>query len=456
MKALLVGALLCLFFCPGMAQSFSKTFSIGGSTVFSVGFLKNKDDVIELKTALPASSKTVLLNNIDKQIFKIKVAEHIAALLPENGNRFSNDHKAEIDATLDKIFEEYLKQQEDAKKEKEENEIKFGKEEYYGLSESQQTLLIEKRAELRTKQVNKFEYERTGIKKKISKLTNKQNRTDAEEKTLAVLTDSKTTYDETCLALKKLERDINELKNYRKFQVSLIGNANVISSFKIAQQAQLNGGFGIIVSKPNSIEFLGAFTISQSNDTIASIGKPSEDFGMSVLVPGVRKFSLMTSYRQRQLWPNSFSNFWSKIGICFNANVTPYTWAIKKIIQQNDDSIYTKLIPVSMDLMVPFNWVNVYKDGQEINISTDIGFTGRYLMGNINAEQRKNFLGDERIFYGGLIAGICIRFNGLRFQFHAPLLFGSHVDGLTGGQVYASMSFVANIIGNKSIGSLFK
>ena len=177
---------------------------------------------------------------------------------------------------------------------------------------------------------------------------------------------------------------------------------------------------------------------------------------MSILVPSVRKFSLMTLYRQRQLWPTSFSNFWSKIGLCFNANVTPYNWSIKKAVQTNDDSITSKLIPVSIDLMVPFNWVNVYKDGQEINISTDIGVTGRYIMGNITESQRKNFLGDGRIFYGGLITGINIRFNGLRFQFHTPILFGAHVDGLTGGQAYASMSFIANIIGNKNIGSLFK
>jgi hypothetical protein len=423
---------MLLLFCNfSSAQSFQKSFVIANKEVFNVSFYTDSINIITVKTLYLTNNvaDSNKINNIDKQIFKTIVTSQIAQLLD---SIYVITNSAEIDKTLDKAFDDYTSQVALESKKKDELELKFGRDEYYGLDSLQKDALLNKLALIRIRQQELFKMKkRFGFASDTSKFNSLEK------------------------DIKNLNREIRDLKSYRQFQVSLIGNANVISSFKIANQSQINGGFGIIVSKPNHIEFLGVFTISQANDTISSIGKSSEDFGTSILIPGVRKFSLLTSFRQRQLWPTSYSNFWNKIGIAWNVNITPYNWAIRKT-DNSSDSITAKLTPVAMDLMFPFNWVNIYKDGQDINVSTDFGFTARYLMGNIDADKRKVFLNNNPyFFYGGVIAGINIKFNGLRFQFHAPLLFGSHVDGLTGGQAYASMTFITTIVGSNPK-SLFK
>lgn len=423
------------------SQSFKKDFVIANENVFNVFFINGDNDIVTLKTQLlSANPVSAHINQIDsnkissinKQVFKALVTQQIGKL---SDNGFLLTNKTEIDATLDRLYDDYTNQLLVQQTAKDETSIKYGRDDYYGLDSTQKDLLMFKLKQLRQLQIEKFaiEKKRFGFDKALVK--------------------GKIT--PINYSIKNTQREIKDLKDYRKFQVSLVGSANVVSSFKIAQQSQINGGFGVIVSKPNHIEFIGAFTISQANDTIVSIGQSSEGFGTSILIPGVRRFSLLTSYRQCQIFPTSYSNFFSKIGIAYNVNITPYNWAIRKV-DNSSDSITAKLIPVAMDLMFPFNWVKIYKADQDISISTDIGLTGRYIMGNIGTEKIKQFLGKPNIIYGGLIAGINIKYNGLRFQYHAPLLFGSHVDGLTGGQAYASMTFIATILGGNTINSLFK
>jgi len=430
----LVFTLTAILAIKSNGQSLTRTFVIANDKIFTVSFQKDSStSIITLKTSVigVGNPQTNCLNNIDKQIFKTTTIGQIKKLLPDSNNKYSTDNNQEIDQTLDKIYDEYTKKITDKAKAADDAKIKFGIDEYYGLDSLQKIQLLQKLKELRALQVQKFNIKKTNTTA-ILKIDTNYKKIDGQ--------------------IKALDRDLRELKSYRQFEVSLIGNATVISSFKIADQSQINGGFGIIASKPNQVEFVGIFTISQVSDTIASIGKPTQDFGTSVLIPGVRRFSLLTNYRHRQLWPTSYSNFFSKIGLAVNFNITPYNWLLKKVDGQSD-SISTKVMPISVDAMLPYNWVNIFKQDEEFSISTDFGLTARYIAGNIDADTRANFLGKKDIFYWGLIAGLNIKYNGLRFQFHAPLLFGSHVDGLTGGQSYASMALVANIA---SIQSLFK
>jgi hypothetical protein len=319
------------------------------------------------------------------------------------------------------------------------SEIKYGVAYYYGLTDEEKKLLADKKSTLldfqekqHVLEIIKLKESRISIIPFLSRLLTKK-----------LLVEMDTTYKTDKKKINSLKEEINVLSRKRKYEVSFIGNANVVTSFKVANQSQLGGGFGLMAYKPNRAEFIGVFTVSQANDTITGNGTTNNDFAQSVLIPGVRRFSLFTTFRLNSLWPLAYNNITNKIGFIWNVNVTPYNWLIKN--SSNQDSIQAKALPISMDFMFPVHWVSIYEPGKDILISSDFGFTARYIAGDINTEKRAAFLGNNKAFYAGLIAGLSIKYNGFRFQFHAPIIFGKQVPGLTNGQAYASISIITKI-----------
>jgi hypothetical protein len=234
-----------------------------------------------------------------------------------------------------------------------------------------------------------------------------------------------------------LKKEINRINGRRKFLVSLIGNANVVSSFKSIERSEINAGFGVIANKPGFAEFVGVLTVAQANDEVNSTNK--FDFGQCLLVPGIRKFSLLTHYRTYSIFRNSPSQFAKKVGMGFDFNATPYRWI------SNTDT--AKVIPFAFNVIVPYTWILQAEPGKDFAISTEIGLTTRYIGGDATKEQLSAFLGSDKRFYIGAIAGLNIKYNALRAQFHAPFLFGKErVPGLTHGQVYASIGIVGSLI----------
>jgi hypothetical protein len=238
-------------------------------------------------------------------------------------------------------------------------------------------------------------------------------------------------------ARKVIATEIRRINNRRKFLVSLIGNSNVVSSFKTIDRTEINAGFGILAAKPGFAEFMGVITVAQAHDDLHSDN--SFDFGQTVLVPGVRKFSLLTTYRTYSLFRYSSSLFLKKVGGGLDFNVTPYRWA------NATDTI--RVVPYAMNALLPITWVLNVEPGRDFAISTDLGLTLRYIGGDASDNQIETFLGTQQRVYVGFLAGINIKYNALRAQFHAPFLNGnSHVEGLTHGQVYASIGIVGNLV----------
>lgn len=234
-----------------------------------------------------------------------------------------------------------------------------------------------------------------------------------------------------------LKKEINRINSRRKFLVSLIGNANVVSSFKSVDRSEINAGFGVIASKPGFAEFMGILTVAQTDDEINSANK--FDFGQCLLVPGIRRFSLLTSYRTYSIFRHSPSQLFKKIGFGLDFNATPYRWI--------NDSDSIKVIPFALNFIFPYTWILQSEPGKDFAISTELGLTTRFIGGDATKEQLSGFIGTEKRFYIGAVAGLNIKYNALRAQFHAPILFGKdRVPGLTHGQVYASIGIVGSLI----------
>lgn len=447
---------LMLFAFKVNAQRYQHYFTVE-KKIFKVVFLLKDTTVLTTQIASDTAKKVafVFTEKIvpPKNIFKQVVENAVASIL--NDTVLINQHAKATEEAVEAIFDKLVKQVQEDEKTRKENEeaanddtkIIYGADEYLGLTAEQKEKLIQNLKELDTLQAKRYMIWKNRPVKRLFWLIK------IDSDTVGKYLDSNQ-YRRIKQKVKEHEYLVRDLKKHRQHEVAIIGNANVVTSFKIADKSQINGGLGIIVTKPRQVEFIGIFTISQASDTIMTVGKPSEDFGTSVLIPGVRKFSLLTSYRIRSLWPHSYSDFWNKFGLSVNFNITPYNWQIRNV--KNDaDSLNMKIIPIAMDIMVPFGWVNMYNKDNDIYISTDLGLTARYLAGNHTADMRQQFLGRGDAFYAGFIAGITIRYNGLRLQYHAPFLFGSQVEGLTNGQAYASISFVTNIISKKGFDKLF-
>jgi hypothetical protein len=107
--------------------------------------------------------------------------------------------------------------------------------------------------------------------------------------------------------------------------------------------------------------------------------------------------------------------------------------------------------------MLPYTWVHQSKEGQDYAISTDIGLSMRSIAGAATNEDVMRFLNVNSLprlrTYLGPVIGLNIKYNALRVQFHAPLLISSNenrIQGLTNGQVYASIGIIANLTNDLS------
>lgn len=394
------------------------------------------------------------LNNITKEIFRVTVSEliclssHFLTLSDSEKEKLKTEIANGIDLIFDKIQDQKIF-----------HEKRYGVDNFSGVTEEQKNEYIKYREKLLKDQEGLFQAEKffaneRSLKRKVKKLDEKKNKIDSEKKDsiqlLAKLIDSikilVTDQRKLKSSISESELKLVQLDRLRKHEVAFIGSANVVTSFKVANQSQIGGGFGVIAYRPTKDEFIGLFSVSQANDTISTItGINNSDFAQAVLIPGVRRFSLFTQFRIYNLCPYSYSTFFKKIGFVWNVNVTPYNWAVRYANNNVNDSFRTRAIPVSMDFMFPFHWINIYEPNKDISFSTDLGVSFRYIAGDVSESARKLMLNNGAAFYGGVIGGLSIKYNGFRFQFHAPLIFGKRVDGLTGGQAYASISLITKI-----------
>lgn len=248
-------------------------------------------------------------------------------------------------------------------------------------------------------------------------------------------------YEKLVLENKLLKGDLRRINSKRKFVSSLVGNSNVVASFRTIERSEVNAGFGVMARKTGFADFIGILTVAESNDALVTGNK--ELFGQSILVPGVSKFSLLTSYRSYAIFRSSNRPFFKKLGIGADVNITPYQWTYT----EDTTSVSANVVPYAINIVFPYTWILESSDDKHFLISTELGLAVRYIGGSIRKDDIKLFLGNDKRGYWGPVAGISIQYNALRAQFHAPLLVtNKQVKGLTNGQVYASIGIVGSLI----------
>jgi hypothetical protein len=241
----------------------------------------------------------------------------------------------------------------------------------------------------------------------------------------------------------KLKEEIKSIDRKREDVINLIGEANFVSSFRNSTSTQANAGFGLLASKPGVEEFYGVITVAESIDSI------SFNYGQTLLIPGISKFSLMTKWRNFSLFPYHSRRFFRSIGLGLDVNVSPYKWV--------NDTINTKVVPCALNVLLPYTFVQINNSRENISISTDMGMTLRYIGGDIKDSEMITLLNNNsKKFHFGFIAGIDIKYNALRAQFHVPIFKEKEkpIEGFSNGQVFASIGILSNL--SSDISKVFK
>lgn len=265
--------------------------------------------------------------------------------------------------------------------------------------------------------------------------------------------------------LRKLNRDSkNMLREKSKPSIFLSGSAISFLNKSLNNDSIKSNvtSLGIHAVKANLFDFDADITFSQSDDIIKSADR--NVFGSSILVPGIRKFSLLTNYRKYHVFNKAARPFFTNIGSSFSINVTQVQW----LYNGNDSSLINKnqpvrVIPLAVDFGLTYDWITIAKDRSNINegvrISTDVGICSRTILGNLGQSKilLDKFLGSPRIVYVGLYAGFNVKIQRITMFFNGVILpnygisfngkgLGRPVPGLTGGQLVSNLGFRADIV----------
>ena len=265
--------------------------------------------------------------------------------------------------------------------------------------------------------------------------------------------------------LQKLNRESKDiLREKSKPSIFLSGSAISFLNKSLNNDSIKSNvtSLGIHAVKANLFDFDADITFSQSDDIIKSADR--NVFGSSILVPGIRKFSLLTNYRKYHVFNKAARPFFANIGSSFSINVTQVQW----LYNGNDSSLINKnqpvrVIPLAVDFGLTYDWITIAKDRSNVKegvrISTDVGICSRTILGNLGQSKilLEKFLGSPRVGYIGLYAGFNVKIQRVTMFFNGVILpnygisfngkgLGRPVPGLTGGQLVSNLGFRADIV----------
>jgi hypothetical protein len=232
------------------------------------------------------------------------------------------------------------------------------------------------------------------------------------------------------------------------------GLSNFTGSVKNSFTNSATAGFGLSYFENGGVSFLILGTVTDSRDTVKSQDK--HDFGASVLVPGLRKMSLLTNVRTAPKERSLGSLELGRYGYAAFFNASPMFWTTytaKKQGSSDFDSLpLTKaVIPLTLEGYIYFP----IKPSAEIlnnplRASFDIGAVYKYVGGDqLNSEERDFFLGSQKINRIGAFMGVNVRISDFQAYFYGTMIpagKNESIEGLTGFQLFGGIRVSATLL----------
>lgn len=239
---------------------------------------------------------------------------------------------------------------------------------------------------------------------------------------------------------------------YDRPKVSITGNgmANYTTSTKGVTGSGAAAGFGVIVNWPSGRRINVMGTVTQTRDTIESV--EVSDFAQTILVPGIRRLSIMAIYRDLYaLKQRSDGSGW---GWGAFVNATPINWKTFRytsVGSEKRDSVPTtsSVNPITLELFFSNTLIYQANGRNTTRITLDMGVAAKYLGDNsMSAADHRLFLDTTQDLFAGPLLGIDLRVADSHIYFYGTYLIQGKqggVPGLTGPQLQAGLSLSATI-----------
>lgn len=243
---------------------------------------------------------------------------------------------------------------------------------------------------------------------------------------------------------------LNGWVNSPRWRLNATGMSNYTTSVKGVNGAGSSAGFGVAVDWKSGRRINVMGTVTQSRDTITSIDVA--DFSQTVLVPGIRRFSILAIYRE--LYAISRSKNGSGKGWGVFVNATPVNWKTfsdtsSTGTERDTISVVRAVTPFTFEVFASSTLLFDRSSANSARITFDYGISLKYLGTNgMSSKDQRLFMGTTQDFFAGPMCGIDIRIADSHMYFYGTYLFqgdkGS-IPGLTGPQLHAGISLTATI-----------
>ncbi len=246
--------------------------------------------------------------------------------------------------------------------------------------------------------------------------------------------------------LEDLENELNKgYKNYLdsssvfpKFSLIGTGLANFVGSQKNTHTTGATAALGFSVRNTEYQSITAIITVAETRDTVKS--QKQSDFGTSLLVPGIRRFSLLVNYRNYEFL--SKNHRW---GLGLFGNVTPMIWETNA---PGNDTVPVSKTVIPMNSEVYLSYIvmdNRTKKENPVWLSLDFGTSFRYLGGDKLTATERNYFLDQNVnkWWGGF-GGLDVHFNDSRAYFY--IAYNPHsTPGLSNIQAFAGITLSAKL-----------
>lgn len=237
--------------------------------------------------------------------------------------------------------------------------------------------------------------------------------------------------------------DIRQAVDAPTFKCTANALANYSTSTDLAGGA--TAALGAVIEWPSGRRFNALLTVSQSRDTVVSI-HPLE-FSRTILVPGLRRFGLMTIYRELYAIDKGPHGRGLGYGIFFNgASVNWKTFRDTTAAGTERDSVpvHARVTPVTVEAFL--SWT-LLRD-EKARVTLDFGLSGKYLSTSMSDADARLFLGSTQDLFGGPMAGLDVRYGPLHAYVYANYVIqdkNGGIDGLTDLQLHGGISVAATL-----------
>ncbi|MEO8067574.1 MAG: hypothetical protein ABI599_07780 [Flavobacteriales bacterium] len=238
------------------------------------------------------------------------------------------------------------------------------------------------------------------------------------------------------------------------WEVALTGTslASIASTAPDAFIPSASVGFGASFrNRESNSSFSLTYTISGTRDTITSVN--TAEFGTAVLVPGIRKNSILISVRDPERFGGNHG--WGAF-----LNYTNMDWTTNLVTLPSDTSsdgdttlITRNVAPLTLELYYSWRIANIGNNGPDdtpAKLTWDLGLAFKYLAGErLSAKEADVFLGSHQELFPALHTGFSLHYGDMSafgyFNYIFPCGDQPDVQGLTGLRFIGGIKLSANI-----------